>query len=235
MEPTSIRDYHEELVLTLSTARETALESIRKAQRRYKEGYDRQADNYSYCVGDWVLIRFPSEETGRLRKLSRPWRGPYRVTSCNETNVTAVKVYFPREDPIQVHQLRVKPCPRGFTAGYYWYGSKRKGPGRPPRWVRDVLAGQDSSNPLAEQSATVRNSTPASSAFPAPVGPAQPLPGLLLEESNDVVPSSDNVNSQHQYHLTHQTLPTRKKRRLKQTRNKKRLKPQSPTLVQQTA
>ena len=126
VEPTSIRDYREELVLTLSTARETALESIRKAQRRYNEGYDRRADNYSYCVGDWVLIRFPSEETGRLRKLSRPWRGPYRVTSCNETNVTAVKVYFPREDPIQVHQLRVKPCPRGFTAGYYWYGSKRR-------------------------------------------------------------------------------------------------------------
>ena len=99
MEPTSIRDYREELVLTLSTARETALESIRKAQRRYKEGYDRRADNYSYCVGDWVLIRFPSEETGRHRKLSRPWRGPYRVTSCNENNVTAVEVYFPREDP----------------------------------------------------------------------------------------------------------------------------------------
>ena len=197
VEPTSIRDYREELVLTLSTARETTLESIRKAQRRYNEGYDRRADNYSYCVGDWVLIRFPSEETGQLRKLSRPWRGPYRVTSCNETNVTAVKVYFPREDSIQVHQLRVKPCPRGFTAGY---GSKRKGPGRPPRWVQDVLAGQDSSNPhdsLAEQSATVCNSTPVSSAFPAsdaPVGTAQQLPGLLLEESSDVVPSSDNVD-----------------------------------------
>ena len=197
VEPTSIRDYREELVLTLSTARETALESIRKAQHRYKEGYDRRAENYSYCVGDWVLIRLPSEETGQLRKLSCPWRGPYRVTSCNETNVTAVKVYFPREDPIQ---LRVKPCPRGFTAGYYWYGSKRKGPGHPPRWVRDVLAGQDSSNPhdsLAEQSATVRNSTPASSAFPAsdaPVGTAQQLPGLLLEESSDVVPSSNNVD-----------------------------------------
>ena len=116
-------------------------------------------------------------------------------------------MYFPREDPIQVHQLRVKPCPRGFTAGYYWYGSKRKGPGRPPRWVRDVLAGQDSSNPhdsLAEQSATVRNSTPASSAFPAsdaPVGTAQQLPGLLLEESSDVVPSSDNVDG------TKQSIP----------------------------
>ena len=68
------------------------------------------------------------------------------------------------------HQLRVKPCPRGFTAGYYWYGSKRKGPGRLPRWVRDVLTGQDSFDPhnsLAEQSVTVLDSTSVSSAFPA--------------------------------------------------------------------
>ena len=145
-EPTTIEDYREELILTLSSARETALENIQKAQQRYKKSYDRRSDDYTYRVGDWVLIRFPSEETGRLRKLSRPWHGPYRVTSCNETNITAVKVYFPREDSIQVHQLRVKPCPPGFTAGYYWYGTKRKGPGRPPRWVQDVLTGREPSS-----------------------------------------------------------------------------------------
>lgn len=27
----------------------------------------------------------------------------------------------------------------GFTAGFYWYGTKRKGLGRPPRWVEQVL------------------------------------------------------------------------------------------------
>ena len=145
-EPTTIEDYREELILTLSSARETALENIQKAQQRFKKSYDRRSDDYTYRVGDWVLIRFPSEETGRLRKLSRPWHGPYRVTSCNETNITAVKVYFPREDSIQVHQLRVKPCPPGFTAGYYWYGTKRKGPGRPPRWVQDVLTGREPSS-----------------------------------------------------------------------------------------
>ena len=26
-------------------------------------------------------------------------------------------------------------------AGYYWYGNKRKGPGWPPKWVENVLAG----------------------------------------------------------------------------------------------
>ena len=138
---TSVEDYREELILTLSSARKTALDTIRKAQRQYKKTYGRKSDGYTYQVDQWVLIRFPSEETGRLRKLSRPWHGPYRITSCNETNVTAVKVYFPRENPMQVHQLRVKPCPRHFPAGFYWYGTKRKGPGRPPRWVENILAG----------------------------------------------------------------------------------------------
>ena len=34
----------------------------------------------------------------------------------------------------------MKPYPDGFTAGYYWYGQQRKGPGRPPRWVEAVLS-----------------------------------------------------------------------------------------------
>ena len=82
--------------------------------------------------------------------MSRPWHGPYRVTSCNDTNITATKVYFPMDDPIHVHQIRVKPCPVGFTAGYFWYGGKRRGPGRPPRWVVAILAGEES--PGSEQS-----------------------------------------------------------------------------------
>ena len=53
-------------------------------------------------------------------------------------------MYFPLEDPIQVHQTRVKPCPQGFTAGFYWYGTKRKGPGRPPKWVERVLSDSES-------------------------------------------------------------------------------------------
>ena len=141
--PTTVADYREELILTLSTARQTALETIREAQKKYKLQYDRHADDYHYRIGDWILIRFPSDESGRLRKLSRPWHGPYRVKACNDTNITATKVYFPLEDSIHVHQNRVKPCPVGFTPGYYWYGGRRRGPGHPPRWVEAVLAGED--------------------------------------------------------------------------------------------
>ena len=30
-------------------------------------------------------------------------------------------------------------CPPDFPAGFYWYGEKRSGPGRPPKWVSKLL------------------------------------------------------------------------------------------------
>ena len=42
----SVEDYREELILTLSLAREAALDSVRTTQRRYKSQYDRRADDY---------------------------------------------------------------------------------------------------------------------------------------------------------------------------------------------
>ena len=80
--PASLSDYREELMMNLSLARKSALENIRRSQRKYKWQYDQKADEYRYRTGDWVLIRFPSEETGKQRKLSRPWHGPYRITAC---------------------------------------------------------------------------------------------------------------------------------------------------------
>ena len=40
-------------------------------------------------------------------------------------------------------------------AGYYWYGNKQKGPGRPPKWVETLLTGtqaqDEDSTSLLEQ------------------------------------------------------------------------------------
>lgn len=49
------------------------------------------------------------------------------------------KVYFAQDGTIQVHQSRVALCPPAFPAGYYWYGTKRHSPGRPPKWTRTLL------------------------------------------------------------------------------------------------
>ena len=100
---TEIDDYREELVFSLSSARQLAANCTKAAQQRYKKYHDRHATPYRYRVGAWVFIRFSQEETGRLRKLSRPWHGPYRVVSVQDPDVCAVKVYFPDEGQIRVH------------------------------------------------------------------------------------------------------------------------------------
>ena len=58
--------------------------------------------------------------------------------------MSVVKVYFSQDPSLQVHLSRVQ-C---WTSplGYYWYGSKRRGPGRPPKWVDQLLSGADFQN-----------------------------------------------------------------------------------------
>ena len=138
--PVEISDYKQELMLSLSSARELAQQSIRKAQQRCKTQYDKKSMTPDLKIGEWVLVRFPQEETGRNRKLSRPWHGLYRITDRRDPDVSVTKVYFPSEGAIQVYQTRVCKCPLKFPAGYYWYGGKRKGPGRPPKWVDRLLS-----------------------------------------------------------------------------------------------
>ena len=55
----------------------------------------------------------PHEESGKNRKLSRPWHGPYRIITMTDTDITAIRIYFPEDDSIKVHQGRVTKCPIG--------------------------------------------------------------------------------------------------------------------------
>ena len=115
----------EQLILSMGNARKTATECIRRAQKRYKYQYGKKATPNSCLIREWVPIKFPQDETGEQRKLSRPWRGQYRILEISGTDITALKVYFPDEGQIQVQQSSMCKCPVGFSAGYYWYGRKR--------------------------------------------------------------------------------------------------------------
>jgi len=74
------------------------------------------------------MIHLPQDETGKQCKLSRPWHGPYQITS----DIT-VKVFFTTDPSIQVHQSIVIRCPTFLMTSIYWYGGKRSKPGRSPR------------------------------------------------------------------------------------------------------
>ena len=140
-----VDDYREELVLSLTSARELAVANLQNAQKRYKRNYDRRCTRppLRWKIGQWGMVYFPQDDSGANRKLSRPWHGPYRVTSVDDPDLSLLKVYFPQDQPLQVHQSRVKPCPPNFPGGFYWYGGKRRGPGRPPKWVSTILESLD--------------------------------------------------------------------------------------------
>ena len=127
-------------MLSLGSARELAIKTIEESQKRYKTNYDRHAKDVHFRVGDWVFVYFPQDDSGKTRKLSKPWHGPYRIIRRQDPTVVCTKVYFPDHGEIRIHQSRICPCPAEFPAGYFWYGSRRKGPGRHPRWVDRLLS-----------------------------------------------------------------------------------------------
>ena len=126
VEPVDLSDYRDKLVMTLSGAIK------RWAQTKYKKYYNHNTRPLRRWFCDWALIRFPPKETGQQRKLSRPWYGPYRVTTVTEMGVTAVKVYSPQDGTTSVHASHVTRCPPAFPEGGYWYGGRQSGLGCPP-------------------------------------------------------------------------------------------------------
>ena len=81
------------------------------------------------------------------------------MLTASDPNVTVTNVYFPQDRQIQVHASRVRPCPHGFLAGFYWYGGQRLGPGHPPRWVEQLLQSEtDLDKPGEKSKENVKNS-----------------------------------------------------------------------------
>ena len=126
-------------MLNLSSAKALAAKSIARAQQGQRDQYNRHTNATKLRVGGWILMHFPQDETGKQRKLSRPWHGPYRIISRNDSDVTAVKIFFQMGPPIQVHQSRVNKCPLSFPNNFYWYGGRRSKPGRPNKRIAKQL------------------------------------------------------------------------------------------------
>ena len=66
---TNINDYREQVVLSLSSARRLAEQTSKEAQRKYKYHYDKVVITSKLKIGDWVLVYFPQEETGKNTNL----------------------------------------------------------------------------------------------------------------------------------------------------------------------
>ena len=192
---TDVEEYREELILSLSSARELAATNVQAVQQRYKQQYHKTACRADYRVGDWVLVLFPAEETGKKRKLSRPWHGPYRIIARSDPDVTVAKVHFPEDGTIRVHQLRVCPCPPLLPAGFYWYGGNRKSPGRVPQWLQQLLSrprdvhGQERGQPGPD----LEEGSPGE----------QSTPDLSLNHQGDICTSAEPLDEPLEEHSSH--------------------------------
>ena len=144
------------MIQNLSSARELALKVLQESQRKSKQRYDRKTTDRSYKTGEWVLVKFPKEESGRNRKLSQPWHRPFRVVSKDDPDLTVSKVYRPQDGTIQIHQSRVMPWPKDIVSGYFWYGRKHHSPGRPPKWLGQLSEGKS----VADESEEVERDSP---------------------------------------------------------------------------
>ena len=139
-----MKDYREQLMLSLSSARDLATQSnsegVGTVQAELRQAFD--LHNYTFenrRLGAGAHATGRVGTSGPQRNLLRPWHGPYRIISISDPDVLVTKVYFPQYRTLQVHQSRVKACPPKFPPAFYWYGGRRSGPGRTPRWLSQMI------------------------------------------------------------------------------------------------
>ena len=72
-----------------------------------------------------MLIYFAQDETGKHRKLSQPWHGPYRVISRRDPDIVASKIYFP-DDASQKESISEVQSPVPDRSCPYYLRSRSK-------------------------------------------------------------------------------------------------------------
>ena len=107
----NLDDYKSVMLQGMSTAWDRAQKSLLKAQKQQKKQHDKAAKNSDFLVGDRVFVCMPAMKTGQLRKLSRPYKGPYRVISTYPNGVKVHPINQPRAEAIRVALNRVRRCP----------------------------------------------------------------------------------------------------------------------------
>ena len=122
---TSVDDYKTELTVGLTEAWKQARLNIKKAQKRQKLHYDKQAKIIDFQPGGRVMVYMPHEHQGKNRKLALPYHGPFRILEVQPNCVVVRPVDKPDDQPIRVSMDRVTVCPDELP-DVSWLGPKAK-------------------------------------------------------------------------------------------------------------
>ena len=95
----------------MSKAWELAQQNLKKAQKNQKFHHDKNSRNVDFQVSERVFVYMPVLKSGPAHKLSRPFKGPFRVINTYPNGVGLVPVDKPRASPIRIALNRVRRCP----------------------------------------------------------------------------------------------------------------------------
>ena len=118
--------YKGEVAARFQNAWEVAQAHVKKAQKRQKTAYDRQAKTPTYQAGERVFIYMPAAKATKAYKFARPFHGPYRITAVHETGIEVRPVDRPQEGSIRVALNRVRRCPEQIPDTFWPRKSQAK-------------------------------------------------------------------------------------------------------------
>lgn len=78
-----------------------------KARKRYEAQYNKKAKSVEFKVGQFVFLHVPSLKRHRTKKLSKLWKGPYKILEVLSPYNVVLKL---RRREVVVHVNRIKPC-----------------------------------------------------------------------------------------------------------------------------
>jgi transposase InsO family protein len=103
-------NYVDELTLKLQKSRQMARENAIKSKERNKIYYDKRITSISFKKGDNVYLLNEQTKTGKSKKLTTRYQGPYLIVDASNVNCTLLI----NRKRVVVHKNRLKPA---FVAG----------------------------------------------------------------------------------------------------------------------
>ena len=92
----------------MTAAWDCAREQIKKAQQKHKRQHDKHSKDPGFKVGDRVFFYMPALRCGESYKFSKPFKGPFCITSVYNNGADLKSVTKPRSKPIRMafNQIR---------------------------------------------------------------------------------------------------------------------------------
>jgi RNase H-like domain found in reverse transcriptase/Reverse transcriptase (RNA-dependent DNA polymerase)/Integrase zinc binding domain/Integrase core domain len=90
----------------LKEVRELASINQVKSREKQKKNYDKKTKLRAYSVGEFVWLHVPQIAKHRVKKLSRLWKGPYKIVAVKSNLNVKLKI---RGRIVTVHVNRLKP------------------------------------------------------------------------------------------------------------------------------